>query len=771
MFSKFSEGARKVLVGAKKEMSLLKHPYIGTEHLLLAILKDKDNVISKKLSTYNLNYKSFKEQLIEVIGFGKEENEWFLYTPLVKKIIEEAIMDSRENNEGEVTAEHLFISMLEEGEGVAIRIMLSMDINLEDLYSYFSNKFRIRKSKKHKKLLIDELGYDMNKKALSKKVDPVIGREEEIQRVIEILCRRTKNNPLLLGEAGVGKSAIVEELSRKIVQKEVPDKLLNKRIVSVAMASLVSGTKYRGEFEERITKLLKEVENDENVIIFIDEIHTLVGAGGAEGAIDASNILKPALARGKIKVIGATTNIEYKKFIEDDRALARRFQPVYIEEPTLEKTINILKELRPIYESFHGVKIDDEILKLIVELSNKYIYDRKQPDKAIDILDEVSSKLSIVKDSKITRLEELKKQLKGITEEKNNNIIKNNFNKASLLREKEKQLEHQINTIEYKSKKQEKSKRVTKKMIADVIEIKAKIPVYELNNDNKEHLLKIETQLKAKVYGQDEAIHKLCQETKKIRLGFKRKRAPSSFLFVGSSGVGKTLLVKEYTGLLYNKDNLIRLDMSEYKEEHSVSKIIGSPPGYVGFENKTSILEEIKNRPHAVILLDEIEKAHNSVINLFLQVLDEGKLKTSNGEVVRFDNNIIIMTSNIGSNIETIGFHKQDNQKVMEKIKERLSIEFVNRIDNIVIFNKLTKKDIEEILNLKIKQIKNLYSNKTSAKIKINKQVYKEILEESAYEIFGARKLDKIIETKIDNIIIDSLLEDKYEINIRTTKS
>lgn len=770
MFSKFSEGARKVLVGSKKEMSLLKHPYIGTEHLLLAILKDKDNAISKKLSTYNLNYKNFKEQLIEIIGYGKEENEWFLYTPLVKKIIEEAIMDSRENNEGEVTAEHLFLSMLEEGEGVAIRIMLSMDINLDDLYSYFSNKFKIRKSKKNRKLLIDELGYDMNKKALSKNVDSVIGREEELQRVIEILCRRTKNNPLLLGEAGVGKSAIVEELSRRIVQKEVPDKLLNKRIVSVAMANLVSGTKYRGEFEERITKLLKEIENDENVIIFIDEIHTLVGAGGAEGAIDASNILKPALARGKIKVIGATTSIEYKKFIEEDRALARRFQPIYIEEPDSDKTLEILRKLRPIYESFHGVKIDDEILKLIVKLSNKYIYDRKQPDKAIDILDEVSSKVSIVKDSQTVKLEELKNKLKNITQEKNNHIIKNNFNKASLLREKEKQLEHEINTIEYKSKKQEKYKRVTKKMIADIIEIKTKIPVYELNNDNKERLLKIESKLKNKIYGQDEAIYKLCQETKKIRLGFKRKPTPSSFLFVGPSGVGKTLLVKEYTKLLYNKDNLIRLDMSEYKEEHSISKIIGSPPGYVGFDNKTSVLEEIKNHPHAVILLDEIEKAHNSVINLFLQVLDEGKLKTSTGEVIRFDNNIIIMTSNIGSSKESIGFHKQNQEKILEKVKETLSIEFTNRIDNIVIFNKLTKRDIQDILNLKIKQIKDLYSKKTPAKIKINKKVYEEILEESSYETFGARKLDKIIENKIDNIIIDNLLEDNYEINIKTTK-
>lgn len=771
MFSKFSEGARKVLVGSKKEMSLLKHPYIGTEHLLLAILKDSNNGISKKLATYNLNYQNFKDQLIEIIGYGKEENEWFLYTPLVKKIIEEAIMDSRENNDGEVTAEHLFISMLEEGEGVAIRIMLSMDIDLEDLYSYFSNKFKIRKTKKNKKLLIDELGYDMNKKALSKNIDPVVGREKEIQRIIEILCRRTKNNPLLLGEAGVGKSAIVEELSKRIVEKKVPEKLQDKRIVSVAMASLVSGTKYRGEFEERITKILKEVENDENIIIFIDEIHTLVGAGGAEGAIDASNILKPTLARGKIKIIGATTNTEYKKFMEEDRALTRRFQPIYIEEPNKIETIEILKELRPLYESFHGVKIDDNIIELIVELSNKYIYDRKQPDKAIDILDEVSSRLSIVKDPRTIEIEALKLKLKDTKDKKNNYIIKNNFAKASMLREQEKQIEHNINTLEYKCKKSKRSKKVTKKMIADIIELKTKIPVYELNNDNKENLLKIESQLKNKIIGQDEAIHKLCQKTKKIRLGFKKDNKPVSFMFVGPSGVGKTLLVKEYTKLLYNKDNLIRLDMSEYKEEHSISKIIGSPPGYVGFENKTSVLEQIKNHPHAVILLDEIEKAHNSAINLFLQVLDEGELKSASGETIRFDNNIIIMTSNIGSNKETIGFYKQKDEKIIEKLKETLSTEFINRIDDIVIFNALTKQDITSILNLKINNIKNMYLSKNSIKIKINKKVYEEIIDDCLYETFGARRLDKVIEDKIDNVIIDSIIAGNNEITIKTTKS
>ena len=600
MFSKFTEDARKVLVGSKKEMVELKHPFIGTEHLLLSILKNNNNSISKRLGNYSITYKSFNDSLVDTVGVGKEENTYFLYTPLVKKIIEESILDARENNGGEVTLEHLFLSMLEEGEGVAIRILISMDIDLDDLYNEFKDKIKIKTSKKHKKLLIDDLGYDMNKKISF--TDPVIGREEEINRIIEILCRRTKNNPLLLGDAGVGKSAIVEELSRRIVEKKVPDKLLNKRIMSVSMANLVSGTKYRGEFEERITKMLKEIEHDKNIILFIDEIHTLVGAGGAEGAIDASNILKPALARGNIKVIGATTNIEYKKFMEEDRALTRRFQPIYIEEPSPTKTLDILKKLRPIYEKFHKVKISDDILELIVDLSNKYIYDRKQPDKAIDILDEASSKLSVKKEKKEEKIINLKEELKDITEKKNTFIIKNNFKEASILRVKEKELEDKINKLELNYKNNIVNKVLTEKMIADVIEMKTKIPVYELKSDSKNNLVKLENKLKRTIIGQDEAISKLCLETKKIRLGYKKDNIPPSFLFVGPTGIGKTLLVKEYTSYLYNKENLIRLDMSEYKEEHSISKIVGSPPGYVGYGNKTTMIEKIKNKPHAVIL-------------------------------------------------------------------------------------------------------------------------------------------------------------------------
>ncbi len=770
MFSKFSEEARRVLAGAKKEMSNLKHPYVGSEHLILSILNNKNSSITKKLLEYNLTYNKFKEEIINIIGVGSEANSWFLYTPLLKRVIEEAIIDSKENNDNEVTTEHLFLAMLEEGEGVAIRIMISMGINIDELYNDFSAKTTIRKSKTKKKLLIDEFGYDMNKKVLANEVDPVIGRDEEVERMVEILCRRTKNNPLLIGEAGVGKSALVEELSRRIVVGNVPLKLKNKRIISIAMSSLVSGTKYRGEFEDRITKILKEVETDDSVIMFIDEIHTLVGAGGAEGAIDASNILKPSLARGKIKVIGATTVSEYKKFIEDDRALARRFQTVMIEEPTKDKVYDILYNLRPIYESFHGVKIEDDMLKMIVDLSDKYIYDRKQPDKAIDILDEVSSKVSISKDNKLAKLDYYKTILKDIIQNKNDAIIISDFSKAAILKEEEKKLEDKINKLEYKQMVKKDIKMVTKEMIAEVIKLKTKIPVYELISDSNDNLKKLESSLKQSIIGQDMAIKTLCIITKRIRLGFKDNNRPVSLLLVGPTGVGKTYMVKEYNKVLFNEDNLIRLDMSEYKEEHTISKIIGSPPGYVGFQNKNTVLDEIKNKPHGIILLDEIEKAHSSVINLFLQILDEGKIKDSAGNIHRFDNNMIIMTSNLGCSKGSIGFNNKKSQYIMDKVKEFLSVEFVNRIDNVIVFNAFNHKDMELIVSNKLRDIKSKFLNNDIKDIKINKAVINEIIELSEYEVYGARRVGKIITEKIDDIIINNIIDGNKNIKIETIK-
>ena len=471
MFGNFTEEARGIIVRAKKEMYNLKHPYVGSEHLLLAILKD-NNDISKKLKKFGITYDKLKEEIINIIGIGSKETEWFLYTPLLKRIMENAIIDSKENNNGEVTIEHLFTSLLEEGEGVAIRIMIGMDIDIDKLYEEFSYKF-VNKKNKNKSLLLEEIGIDLTKKAKNKELDPVIGREEEIKRIEEILCRRTKNNPLLIGPAGVGKTALVEELSRIIVNEEVPFNLKNKKIINLDMASLVAGTKYRGEFEDRVRKLLKEAEENDEIILFIDEIHTLVGAGGAEGAIDASNIFKPALSRGKLRLIGATTIEEYKKYIKPDRALDRRFQTVNIEIPDKEKVLNILKKIKSIYENYHNVIVTNEIIELITNLSEKYVYDRFEPDKSIDILDEVCSLVNLKENNKIKKYNNIKKQIKTIIEQKKQAIINQDFEQASILKMKENKLINEINIIELKN--ENKKRKVTKEDIGEVIYKKTNI--------------------------------------------------------------------------------------------------------------------------------------------------------------------------------------------------------------------------------------------------------------------------------------------------------
>ena len=764
MFSNFTEEARNIIVLAKQEMKKLKHPYVGSEHLLLAILKDENNV-SNTLKNYNLDYKKLRDEIINIIGVGSRESEWFLYTPLLKRIFETAIIDSKENN-SDVTIEHLFNALLEEGEGVAIRILIGMNIDIDSLYKEFTYSKPIKR-KKNKKLLVDDIGIDLTKKALNNELDPVIGREQEIKRVLEILSRRCKNNPILIGEAGVGKTAIVEELSRMISLGNVPLSLKNKRIVSLDMASLVAGTKYRGEFEERMNKIIKEVEENDDVILFIDEIHTLVGAGGAEGAIDASNIIKPALARGKLRCIGATTIEEYKKYIEQDKALERRFQKVEIEIPDKEKTKEILLRLKKIYEKYHMVEIKDSVIDTIIELSDKYIYDRYEPDKSIDILDEVCAKVSLKESKELKKYNELKLEYKLINTKKNESIIKNKFKEASKYKEEENKLMDEINNIELKLYNKKK-KEVTKKDVAEVINIKTKIPVYELLNESKTSIKKIEQKLKNKIIGQEKVVEELIKNIKKIKLGFKDKNKCYSFMFMGSSGVGKTELSKIFGECLVGKNNIIKLDMSEYYEAHSVSKIIGSPPGYVGYNDSKNILEEIRNKPYSVLILDEIEKAHPSIINLFYQILDEGKIKDSTGKIVRFDNVTIIMTSNIGFNDIHVGFNKNKNI-VISKLKEYFDISFVNRIDSIIEFNKLKEENIKYLINEKINKIKNKY-DKLNVKLKINNNVIDEIIELSNYNEYGARKLDKIIKNNIENIIIDNMMEDNYKIEIKTIK-
>lgn len=759
MFGNFEEEARKVLVMAKKEMYDLRHPYVSSEHLLLAILK-LSSEISDRLKEYDLDYNSFKAEIIKVIGTGSKSSEWFLYTPLLKRILENAVCDARDNNNGIVTVNHLFASLLEEGEGVAIRILVGMGIDIDELYDDFAYKLVSKSS--NKKLLIDEIGTDLNKKAMAGMLDPVTGRDKEIKRVLEILSRRAKNNPLLIGDAGVGKTAIVEELASMIVRGEVPLNLRGKRIISLDMASSVAGTKYRGEFEERMNQILKEIEENDDIILFIDEIHTLVGAGGAEGAIDASNIFKPALARGKIRCIGATTTEEYKKFIEKDKALERRFQKVVIEAPDVKTVKDILVNLKEIYEGYHKVILDDGILDLIIDLSERYMYNRRQPDKAIDILDEVCAKVSIKEGKNLKEYRRCNKELKDVISNKKKAIIDNDFELASSYKTKESKLMNDINNLELLLYKKS-PRRVTKHDVAEVVNEKTGIPVYELLSEKKTIIKKSLDILKKKIYGQEEAVRAASDIAKKIKLGFNDKCY--SMLFCGPSGVGKTALAKEL-GKCLAGNNVIRLDMSEYKEAHSISKIIGAPPGYVGYEDVGNVLEEVRNKPFSVLILDEIEKAHRDIINLFLGVLDEGIMKDSRGNEVRFDNVVIIMTSNSGFNEINVGFNNENN--LSSKLNDSFSIPFMNRVDKVIMFNYLKKEDIDNIINDKLKDLKHKYKDKIT--INIGDSVLDEIREKANYKLYGARKISKIIKDDIENKVIDALINNKEKINIKGLK-
>lgn len=762
MFSKFNEEAQKVLIMAKKEMVSLKHPYVGSEHLFLSLLKESKQ-IQEEFLRFNVTYSQFRDELVRIVGLGTEEHSLFLYTPLLKRILENAAMTARDTNSSEVTSTHLLLALIEEGEGVALRVLSTMNVNIDEVYEKFSAKLVDKKEKYKKRLLIEEFGVDLTKKAGCGEIDPVIGREDEINRVIEILSRRGKNNPLLVGDAGVGKTAIVEELARKITLNDVPLSLRGKRIIAVEIASLVAGTKYRGEFEERIHKILKEVESRDDILIFIDEVHTLVGAGGAEGAIDASNILKPSLARGKLRLIGATTREEYQQTIEKDKAFDRRFQKVEVLEPSDEKTYSILKELKPLYCSFHGVTLEDGLLKKIIELTNQYIYNRKQPDKAIDLLDEVCAKVCLQKDHRTEKLSSFNQELSVLKKSKQDCIQKQNFEEALSLREQERELISKINTLSF-SMRHPKPRVVQLKDIQDVLYSKTHIPILGMDSKTMRELSKLEDQLNQKIIGQSSAIKSLCDATKRIQFGLQHHQKPFSFLFVGPTGVGKTQLVKEYAKYLHRENDLIRLDMSEYRESHSISKIIGSPSGYVGYDDGKNILEKIRNHPYSILLLDEIEKAHPAVLNLFLQALDEGFMNDSVGRKIYFDHTIIIMTSNIGFGKEALGFC-EDTSSVYSKLKEFLSIEFINRIDQVLVFKSLQEESIRKIIQNQLRDAKKVFFDR-GIHLSIQKKVSDEILELSEYSLFGARKIRQIITSKLDAMVIQELLQGKKKIAI-----
>ena len=740
MISNFNEEAEEILVKAKLEMLELRHPYVGTEHLTLAILHT-ENELSKKLAKYDLNYTTFKKEILKIIGKGSKKSEFFLHTPLLKKVIENAIMDSKDNNNGIVTPCHLFAALLDVGEGIAIRIFMGMNLDLDDMYDEFASKIYERK-RNEKKLLIEEIGININNKVKNKEIDPVIGRDKEISKLEEILCRRVKNNPLLIGAPGVGKTAIVEGLATLIEKDEVPSKLTHKKIISLDMASAVAGTKYRGEFEERMKKILEEIEEHDEIILFIDEIHTLIGAGGAEGAIDASNILKPALARGKIRCIGATTNDEYKKHFEKDKALERRFQVINVEEPTIEETKNIINKLKPIYEEYHNVTIDNKVIDKIIMLSEKYLYERYRPDKQIDILDEVCSKVGISKSDDSIKLNN---DLKEIRNKKELYIKENNIKKA---------YEYKIKETKYKNKmsNQKNKKKVTIEDVARIISNKTSIPLYEILKDNKRVIDEVEKTLENNITGQEEAIKNLINITKRIKLGYKENKC-ISLLFTGPTGVGKTKLATIYGNIISN-GKIIKIDMSEYADSASISKFIGSNPGYVGYDDHKYVLNNIKDNPNATIILDEIDKAHPKIIDLLCQILEEGKIKDSKNNVIKFNNNIIIMTSNISANTNYIGFNS--SEETQTEINDTFTTSFINRIDNIIVFDSLKKIDIKKIIEKELNILKEKYCD---INIDINNNIIDELIKESQYRISGARKITKIIKNKIEPIIIDSIID------------
>lgn len=704
MFNNFGFICSKILKDAENERYKLSHPYVGSEHLLLALLKD-ENEVKNRLAEYNLTYDNFKEELISIVGISKKNIDVNLYTPLLKRILSTALSDAKENNKGTVTPNHLLLAMLDEGEGIAIRIMVGMGVNLDDLY----DELKVKPSDLSKsKLELYNVGTILNEKVDN--LDVCIGRTKEIDSLIEVLLRKKKSNPLLIGPAGVGKTAIVEELARRIKNKEVPNILENKIIVELPMGDLVSGTKYRGEFEERLTKIIKEVIKNKNIILFIDEVHTMVNAGGAEGAINASDILKPYLARGDIRVIGATTTIEYEKFIAKDKALERRFETIMVNEPNLEETKDILKGLKNVYERHHNIKISDENIEDIVTLGNKYLFKKKNPDKTIDLLDSICAHVkrkSVIKNN----IKPLEQEQKELIIAKEQLVKKGKFDEALITCQKINELENKISQVT-----NTKNDSITKDDILQVIENKSSIPMF-LNK--KETIKLLKEKLESNIYGEKSAINKLVEN---INIYFQKEKN-LKLLLVGPSGVGKTSSVKLISESL--KNNLIRLDMSEYNLETSVNKLIGVSHGFVGYEDDY-IFNKVKYNPYSIILVDEIEKAHPSVLNLFLQIMDEGFIHDSHGEIIDFSHTLIFMTSNAYKN-NSVGFTEIKNQNLTENFSE----EFLGRFDDIIYFDCLSKEEVKKYLQEKIN----------------NKDLdYDAILKEINYTKYGFRNINKIID-------------------------
>ena len=801
MVYKFTKRAEKALEYAGDLAQGFGHNYIGTEHILYGLVKEGSGVASQVLNMQKITAENVVEEIEVLIGKGdKSQNRGEIgFTPRSKRVIENAFLEARKLGSEFIGTEHLLIGIMREGDSVAVRIMMDLNVNPQKLYNEIvkvinedENAGANDKQPKGKARgsynqtpTLNQYGTDLTKKATEGKLDPVIGRKDEIQRVIQILSRRTKNNPCLIGEPGVGKTAVAEGLAEKIIAEDVPEMLKNKRVVSLDIASMVAGAKYRGDFEERIKKCLEEVKKAGDVILFIDEVHTIVGAGSAEGAVDAANILKPLLARGEVQVIGATTLNEYRKYIEKDSALERRFSPVTVGEPTNEETIEILKGIRDRYEAHHNVKITDEAIKAAVELSTRYINDRFLPDKAIDLVDEAASRVKMRTYTQPDTLKKLEEEISAMNKEKDDAIKVQDFEKAASLRDKinvEKE-KLQKEKEKWESKNTKSITTLTEEDIAEVVASWTGVPVKKLTQTENEKLRNLEQTLHQRVIGQNEAVDAVAKAIRRGRVGLKDPNRPiGSFLFLGPTGVGKTELSKALAESLFgNEDAMIRIDMSEYMEGHSVSKLIGSPPGYVGFDEGGQLTEKIRRKPYSVILFDEIEKAHPDVMNMLLQILDDGRLTDAQGRTVNFKNTVIIMTSNIGARLitdkTTLGFSakdkKDESQKeyetikkdVMGELKKQFRPEFINRIDEIIVFHKLNDEDIKQIIDIMLNQVTKRMAEK-SYKFEIDNSAKELIAKKGVDTDYGARPLKRAIQ----NILEDKIAEEILDGNIKPNK-
>ena len=800
MFRRFTQRAKNTLLHAQEEARMMGHSAIGTEHILLGLLREGEGIGARALIGQGLDLDKIREEIQSFIGQEQEltegESGELPITPRVKKIFNLAFEEARQQGVNYVGTEHLLLALLDEGEGVASQVLKSLGIQVEVLRQQVvlllgggqpeSTEGEEappsgvasggRKKTRSKTPTLDQFSTDLTAEAQAGRLDPVIGRNTEIERVIQILSRRTKNNPVLIGDPGVGKTAVAEGLAQRIIEEEVPEPLQNKRVVSLDLSTMVAGTKYRGEFEDRLVKTINEIKSSGDIIVFIDELHTLVGAGSAEGAIDAANILKPALARGEFQCVGATTLNEYRKYIEKDAALERRFQPVLLDEPSLEESIAILKGVRDRYEAHHGVKISDEAVEAAVRLSARYISDRFLPDKAIDLMDEAASRVRLSGYMVPEPIRKMEEELKSLIQEKGEAIASQEYEKAARTRDEEQQLRDQIDSQrkEWVSRRSLQQGIVGEEEITQIVASWTGIPVKRMAQEESERLLNLEAELHKRVIGQDEAVKAVSSAVRRARAGLKNPKRPiGSFIFLGPTGVGKTELARALAEIMFDSEEaMIRVDMSEYMEKHAVSRMIGSPPGYVGYDEGGQLTEKVRRKPYSVILLDEIEKAHPDVFNILLQVLEDGRMTDGHGRTVDFRNTIIIMTSNVGAESlqrdRTMGFNRSQDKtesylkmkdSVLEQIKHVFRPEFLNRIDEIIVFQSLNEEELKAIVQLLLKDLELRLQESGNYRLQITEAAQDKIIREGYDVAFGARPLKRALQRLVEDNVSEAILK------------